>query len=243
MIFSDSKRLLGDVRRAAEKYGMIEENDLIAVGLSGGKDSLALLALLCSMREFYPVPYRVCALTVDAGFPGSDFSPLEALCRELGIEYRIIKTDIAEIVFDLRKEENPCSLCSRMRRGALVSEAESMGAAKLALGHHFDDVVETFIMNLAFEGRLGVFSPVTRLDGRKVGIIRPMIYAKEKDVKAYIKKNPVLSPLPSLCPEDRHTERENVKALLSEQERLRRGVKDRIFKAIEKGGIDGFKDK
>ena len=242
MNYSDNKRLLGDVRRATEKYGMIEENDLVAVGLSGGKDSLALLTLLCSMREFYPVPFRVCALTVDAGFPGSDFSPLDALCRSLGVEYSVIKTDIAKIVFDVRKEENPCSLCSRMRRGALVSEAEKSGATKLALGHHFDDVVETFIMNLTFEGRLGTFSPVTRLDGRAVSVIRPMIYAKEKDIKTYLKKNPALLPLPSLCPEDKHTERENVKALLAEQERLHRGVKRRIFKAIEKGGIDGFRE-
>ena len=239
---NELKRLLSFVRRAVDDYGMIEENDVIAVGVSGGKDSLALLKALAEMRRFYPKKYEVKAITIDMGFEGSDFSILEDYCRDLNVEYRIVKTDIAKIIFDIRKEPNPCSLCAKMRRGSLHLAAQEMGCNKVALGHHFDDVVETFMMNLFFEGRLGCFSPTTFLSNRKITLIRPMIYATEKDV-VYFARRQELPIIKSLCPEDHNTERENMKNLLSELEKNNKGLRHRIFKAICKSNIDGFSEK
>lgn len=234
------KRMLSFVRRAVDDYGMIEDDDKIAVGVSGGKDSLALLVALAEMRRFYPKKYDVCAITVDMGFEGSDFSEIEELCRRLGVKFTVVKTEIAKIIFDVRKEPNPCSLCAKMRRGSLHAAATELGCNKVALGHHFDDTVETFMMNLFFEGRLGCFSPVTYLSNRKITLIRPMLYATEKDVK-YFARQAKLPVAASLCPEDKATERENMKNLLTELERGNSGVKHRIFHAICDGNIDGFK--
>ena len=228
---NELKRMLSFIRRAVDDYSMIEEGDVIAVGVSGGKDSLALLKTLAEMRRFYPKKYEVKAITVDMGFAGSDYSTIQAYCDSLGVEYKIVNTDIAKIIFDVRREPNPCSLCAKMRRGSLHLAAVEMGCNKVALGHHFDDVVETFMMNLFFEGRLGCFSPVTYLSNRKINLIRPMIYATEKDV-IYFTRRQNLPVVKSLCPEDHNTERENMKNLLADIEKTNKGLKHRIFKAI-----------
>ncbi len=234
------KRMLSFVRRAVDDYKMIEDGDKIAVGVSGGKDSLVLLEVLAQMRIFYPKKYDIVAITVDMGLPNMDFSPVEKLTRRLGIEYKIVKTDIAKIIFDVRKESNPCSLCAKMRRGSLHAAAVEAGCNKVALGHHYDDAIETFMMNLFFEGRLGCFSPVTYLSNRQITLIRPMIYAKEKEVVYFASKR-ALPVVTSTCPEDHATERENMKQLLNRLERENKGVKHRIFKAMCSAEIDGFK--
>ena len=235
------KRMLSFVRRAVDDYGLIEEGDRIAVGISGGKDSLCLLETLAEMRRFYPKSYSLVAITVDMGFEGADYSTIEEFCRRLHVEYRVVKTDIAKIVFDVRRESNPCSLCAKMRRGSLHSEAVEAGCNKVALGHHYDDAVETFMMNLFFEGRIGCFSPKSYLSNRRITLIRPLLYATEKDVEYFTRRRnmPVLK---SLCPEDHATERENMKKLLGELEKQNKGVKHRIFHAMCRGNIDGFKE-
>lgn len=237
---NEMKRLLSFVRRAVDDYQMIDEGDRIAVGVSGGKDSLALLSALAEMRRFYPKKYKVVAITVDMGFEGMDYSKIESFCREKNVEYVIEKTEIAKIIFDVRKEPNPCSLCAKMRRGSLHAAAQAAGCNKVALGHHYDDAVETFMMNLFFEGRLGCFSPKSYLSNRKITLIRPMLYAMEKDV-VYFARRQELPVVESKCPEDHATERENMKKLLSELEKTNKGVKHRIFNAMCKSEIDGFK--
>ena len=237
---NEMKRMLSFVRRAVDDYEMIEEGDRIAVGVSGGKDSLTLLAVMAALKRFYPKKFEVVGITIDMGFEGSDFSPVEEYCKALGVEYVVVKTEIAKIIFDVRKESNPCSLCAKMRRGSLHAAAQEAGCNKVALGHHYDDAVETFMMNLFFEGRLGCFSPVTYLSNRRIKLIRPMIYAQEKDVQ-YFTRRQTLPVITSLCPEDHATERENMKKLLTELERGNKGVKHRIFNAMCKGEIDGFK--
>lgn len=237
---NEMKRLLSFVRRAVDDYNMIEDGDRIAVGVSGGKDSLTLLEVLAEMRRFYPKKYEVFAVTIDMGFEASDFSEIAELCRRIKVEYKIIKTDIAKIIFDVRKESNPCSLCSKMRRGSLHAAAQELGCNKVALGHHYDDAVETFMMNLFFEGRLGCFSPVTYLSNRQITLIRPMIYAQEKDVMYFVRKR-MLPITTSPCPEDHATERENMKRLLADLEKNNKGLRHRIFTAMCRGEIDGFK--
>ena len=174
---NEMKRMLSFVRRAVDDYNMIEDGDRIAVGISGGKDSLTLLEVLSELRRFYPKRFELVAITIDMGFEGSDFSYVAEFCRRLKVEYSIVKTDIAKIIFDVRKESNPCSLCAKMRRGSLHAEAVARGCNKVALGHHYDDAVETFMMNMFFEGRLGCFSPSSYLSNRQITLIRPMLYA------------------------------------------------------------------
>ena len=236
----DTRRLLSYVRRAVDDYQMIEDGDRICVGISGGKDSLALLAGLANLRYFYPKKFELVALTVDMGFDGVDFSAIEALCRELNVPYHVKKTEIAQIIFDIRKEKNPCSLCAKMRRGVLHSTAKELGCNKIAFGHHFDDVVETFMLNLFHEGRIGCFQPVTYLSRADITLIRPLIYMPEKDVR-YFANRENLPVVKSPCPADGHTEREETKKLLDSLERQHKGLRHRIFGAICRGEIDGFK--
>ncbi len=235
------KKLLSYIRRACDDYGMIEDGDRIAVGVSAGKDSLALLCGLAQMRRFYPKKYELVAITVDMGFDGMDLTPIAEFCKGLDVEYRVVKTQISKIIFDVRKEKNPCSLCAKMRRGALHNAAKEEGCNKVALGHHFDDVVDTFMLNLFFEGRIGTFSPVTYLSNTDLYLIRPMMYMPEKDV-VYFANRTTLPVIKSPCPADKNTQRETVKRLLAEQERYNRGLKYRIFGAIIRSGIDGYKD-
>ena len=237
---NEMKRLLSFVRRAVDDYSMIDDGDKIAVGISGGKDSLALLSALSEMRRFYPKKYELVAITVDMGFEGADYGKIKEFCDERGIEYVIEPTQIAKIIFEVRQESNPCSLCAKMRRGSLHAAAVAHGCNKVALGHHYDDAVETFMMNLFFEGRLGCFSPKSYLSNRQITLIRPMLYAMEKDV-VYFARRQNLPVVKSLCPEDHATERENMKNLLAELEKGNKGLKHRIFKAMCKSEIDGFK--
>ncbi len=239
MNFEKSRRLLSFMRRAVDDYEMIKDGDRIAVGISGGKDSMALVCIMNELRRFYPHKFELVAITIDTGFEGMDFTPLREFFAEMGIEYIIEKTNIAEIVFNVRKESNPCSLCANMRRGALHNVAVNAGCNKLALGHHFDDVIDTFMLNLIYEGRIGCFSPVTYLSNRDITMIRPMIYAKESDIKYFMKQNNV-PMVKSTCPEDKHTKREDVKKLIDSIESDNEGFRHRIFTAIQNGNIDGF---
>lgn len=235
------KRILSYTRRAIDEYNMIEEGDKIAVGVSAGKDSLALLCAMAGLRRFYPKKFELIAITVDMGFEGVDFSAVQKLCDELDVPYHIIPTDISKVVFDIRKEARPCSLCAKLRRGALHNAAKSLGCTSVALGHHFDDVVETFMLNLFFEGRIGCFSPVTNLSRVGIKLIRPMIYMPEKDVRDFAKKNE-LPVVESPCPADKNTQREEMKQLLHTLEKQNHGLKYRIFGAIARGEIDGFQE-
>lgn len=233
------KKLLSTARQASDRYGMIDDGARIAVGLSGGKDSAALLLALAKMQPFYPKKYTLCAVTVDMGFPDTDYSPLAEWCASLGVEYRIAETQIAQIVFEERREKNPCSLCAKLRRGALMNEAEAMGADTLALGHHLDDAAETFMMTLMHEGRIGCYSPVTVYADRGIRVIRPLIYTREKDIRDLIRAEN-LPIVKSTCPEDGHTEREEMKKLLQDFDREHRGLYKRVLGAMERRQIDGW---
>ena len=179
------------------------------------------------------------AITVYMGFEGGDFTPLEAFYKELGIEYRIVKTTLAEIIFDVRQESNPCSLCARMRRGILHDTAKELGCNKLSLGHHYDDVLETFMMNLCNEGRLGTFSPVTYLDRKDITVIRPFVLTKESEIIGFTDHHP-LPIIKSLCPEDKVTDREYYKTLIASLEERREGLRHRMFTAIVKADLSGY---
>ena len=235
------KRVLSYTRRAVDDYEMIRDGDKIAVGVSAGKDSLTLLCALAELRRFYPKKFELSAITVDMGFEGADFTGIQKLCDELKVPYTVVPTEISKIIFDVRKEKNPCSLCAKMRRGALHTAAKELGCNTVALGHHFDDVVETFMLNLFFEGRLGCFQPVTYLSRMNLRLIRPMIYMPEKDVR-YFAKNAELPVVKSTCPADGNTQREEMKQLLAKLDRENRGLRYRIFGAIQRGEIDGFKE-
>ena len=235
------KRVLSYVRRGVDDYNMIEDGDKIAVGVSAGKDSLTLLCALAELRRFYPKKFELSAITIDMGFKDSDFSSIAKLCEELDVPYHIIPTQISTVIFDIRKEKNPCSLCAKMRRGALYGAARELGFNKVALGHHFDDVVETFMLNLFFEGRLGCFQPVTYLSNTQITLIRPMLYMPEKDVR-YFASKAELPVVKSVCPADGNTEREEMKKLLASLEKENKGLRYRIFGAIQRGNIDGFRE-
>ena len=234
------QRILSYVRRAVDEYSMIEEGDRIAVGVSAGKDSLTLLEALAALRIFYPKKFELIALTVDMGFESSDFTGIRHMCERLKVPYHVEKTEISKIIFDVRKEKNPCSLCAKMRRGVLYDTAKRLGCNKVALGHHFDDAVETFMLNLFFEGRLGCFSPVSYLSRTDLHMIRPMVYLPEKEIKYFSNKRG-LPVSKSPCPADGNTEREEMKQLLASLERNNKGLRYRIFGAMQRGEIDGFK--
>ncbi len=227
------------VRRAIDDYHMIEDGDKIAIGISGGKDSLTLLYALQGLTRFYPKKFDIHAITVDLGFKNLDLAKIEALCKELDVEYTIVKTDIAKIIFEDRKETNPCSLCAKMRKGALNDAMKAAGCNKIAYGHHKDDIVETMLMSLIFEGRWHTFSPVTYLDRMDLTVIRPLMYMNEADVIGFTNKNNV-PVLKSPCPADGYTKREYVKQLLKTLNHENPGVKERMFTAIQKGNMQGW---
>ena len=235
----DLRRVLSYVRRAADDYQMIEEGDRIAVGISGGKDSLTLLAGLAGMRRFYPKKYEVVAITVDMGFEESDWSGVERLCRELDVPYHIVKTDIYNIIFNIRREKSPCALCSKMRRGVLHNTAKELGCNVVALGHHQDDVIDTFMLNRFYEGRIGCFEPVSYLSRVGVKVIRPLLYMPEKSVVYFANKNQ-LPVYKAPCPADGYTQRTEIGETLQELERKSPGLRYRIFGAIQRGNVDGF---
>ena len=235
------KRILSYTRRAVDDYEMIRDGDRIAVGVSAGKDSLTLLCALAALRRFYPKSFELEAVTVDMGFEGMDFSRVREFCAELGVPLTVVKTEISKIIFDVRRESNPCSLCAKMRRGALHNAAKELGCGTVALGHHFDDVVETFMLNLFFEGRLGCFQPVTYLSRTDLRLIRPMLYLPEKEIK-YFASHRELPIIESPCPADKNTQREEMKQLLARLERENRGLRYRIFGAMQRAEIDGFRE-
>lgn len=240
------QKILGYMRKAIQEFDLIQDGDRIAVGVSGGKDSLVLLRGLFLLKRFIGIEYDIVAITLDPRFGGTDgdYSAVDEMCREMGIEYRLLRTHIGEIVFDVRKESNPCSLCARMRRGALHDAAKEAGCNKIALGHNYEDVVETFIMNLFNEGRLGCFSPKSYLSRKDITMIRPLVLAPEKDIRSAANRNN-LQVVKSKCPADGHTSRERTKQFLAERDKLDKGFSDRIFGAMRRAGLDGwgYKDK
>jgi len=233
------QQVLSNVRKAIDDYYMIEEGDRIAVGVSGGKDSLTLLYALSNLRRFYPKPFTLHAITIDLGFHNIDFEEIQKICDELAVEYTIVNTKISNIVFEVRKESNPCSLCAKMRKGALNEALRQLNCNKIAYAHHKDDVIETMLMSLVYEGRLHTFMPVTYLDRTEITVIRPMMYMKEADVIGFINKYniPVLK---NPCPVDGHTKREYIKQLLRQINLENPGVKDRMFTAIQNSNMEGW---
>lgn len=235
------QKVLGHMRKAIQEFDLIQDGDRIAVGISGGKDSLVLLNGLALLRRFIGIEYELVAITLDPRFNGQegDYSSVQELCDKLGVEYRIIPTDIGEIIFNIRKEPNPCSLCARMRRGALHDASIEAGCNKLALGHHYNDAVETFVMNLFNEGRIGCFSPKTYLSKKDIWLIRPMVLTSEKEIFSACRRNG-LEVVKSKCPADGHTNREKTKNFLAEMEKENRGFTYRLFGAMRRANIDGW---
>lgn len=238
----DLNKFCGLVRRCMDDYGMIDAGDCVAVGVSGGKDSLLLLAALARLSRYYPKPYTLTAISCDLGFEGMDFAPVAEFCRALDVPFVLVPTDIREIVFDVRQEANPCSLCAKLRKGALMTAAKEAGCNKVALGHHFDDAVETVMMNLLFEGRIGCFAPVTYLDRSGMVQIRPMLYAGEQRVRQLVEKL-ALPVVKTTCPMDRTSKRSEIKALLSELSARYPDIKTKIFGAVQRAPLDGWETK
>ena len=224
------QRMMGLVRRCNEDYRMIEPGDRIAVGVSGGKDSLTLLTLLAALREYVPYSYDLTAITIDMGLGGMDFSPVARLCERLGVPYSRVETEIGPIIFEHRKENNPCSLCAKMRRGALNQALLEQGFSKVA---HYDDAVETFLMSLLFEGRIGCFEPVTYLDRTGVTQIRPMLYLTEGMVRTFAAEHD-LPVVHNPCPADKHTKRQEIKELVAVLSKTYPDLKTRVFGAMQR---------
>lgn len=230
-------KILSLVRRCVEDYEMIKPGDRVAVGVSGGKDSLMLLTALAKLREFYPVPFTVEAVTLDMGHadgrPGMEFSPVADYCAALDVPYTIIKSEIHHVIFDLRKEKNPCSMCAKMRRGALHGALQERGMTKIALGHHYDDAVETLFMSLIFEGRLSCFQPVTYLDRTGITQIRPMLYCGENLIR-HTAQRLELPVVENPCPANGNTKRQEIKELIYELQGRYPGLKARAFGAMQR---------
>lgn len=233
------QQLLSYARRAVDDYDMIQPGDKIAVGISGGKDSLTLLYALHGLKRFYPNPFEIEAITVDLGFEGFDLSPIQKLCDDLGVRYTVVKTDIGRIIFDERKEKNPCALCAKMRKGAFNDQAKALGCNKLAYGHHKDDLVETMLLSLIFEGRFFSFSPKTYLDRMDITLIRPLIYVSEADVIGFQHKYE-LPVCKSPCPANGYTKREYAKNLAKQLNQEHPGTMERMFSAIINGNIPSW---
>ena len=229
------------VRKAVDDFNMISEGDHIAVGVSGGKDSLVLLRSLVHLQGYYPKHFELSAITIEVGFPNMDFEPVAKLCSSLNVPYTRVKTDIREIIFDVRKESNPCSLCSKMRRGSLNDTIREQGISKLALGHHKDDVIETFLMSLLFEGRINCFRPLTFLDRSGVTQIRPMIYADEPRIERLAERLE-LPVVQNTCPEDKESKRREIKELIASLETSYPDIKNKIFGAIKRMPLPGWED-
>lgn len=237
------QKLMGQMRAAMERYEMVKPGDKIAVGVSGGKDSLMLLTGLAKLRAFYPVPFSLIAITADPCFGGQEtnFSAIEELCRELDVPYLIRRTRLGSIIFEERKEENPCSLCARMRRGILHEMAKENGCTALALGHHFDDAVQTFFMNLFYGGKLGCFSPKSYLSRRDLWMIRPMVFCEERDIRntAARLELPVVK---SQCPADGCTSRKDTELLVAELEKQFPDLRKKVMGAMQRAGLDHWGD-
>ncbi|KRQ87725.1 tRNA 2-thiocytidine biosynthesis protein TtcA [Caloramator mitchellensis] len=225
------QKLLSKLRKSIQDFNMIQDGDRIAVGLSGGKDSNLLLYALKQYQRFSPQPFELCAITIDMGLKELDLTPLIEFTKKIDVPHYVVKTSIAEIIFDIRKEKNPCSLCAKMRRGALHDAAKNLGCNKVALAHHLNDVIETFLMSMFFEGRLSTFSPVTHLEKKDIYLIRPLVYVYEKDIRSLVKKNN-LPVIKNPCPANGNTQRQNMKELIWKLEKQIPGIKDNILGAI-----------
>ena len=226
------QKLIGLVRRCVQDYKMIEEGDRIGVGVSGGKDSVALLVFLAQLRKYNDKPFDIEAVTIDMGL-GMDYTSIAQLCEKLDVQFNLIKTEIGPIIFDHRKEKNPCSMCAKMRRGALNQAILDRGMNKLALGHHYDDAVETFMMSLIYEGRISCFQPVTDLDRTGIVQIRPMLYIHEKTIDSFVARND-LPIITNRCPVDKYTKREEIKQLVYDLSATYPDLKERIFGAMQR---------
>ncbi|MBE5900716.1 MAG: tRNA 2-thiocytidine(32) synthetase TtcA [Lachnospiraceae bacterium] len=235
----DIQRLYSLIRKGIDDYNLIQNGDKIAIGVSGGKDSIALLEGLAGLKRFYPKKFELVAISVSLGFEGMDFSPIRELCDKLNVPYYVVDTDIAEIIFEARKESNPCSLCAKMRKGALNEKAKELGCNKVAYGHHKDDVIETLFMSMIYEGRIHSFAPETYLDRMDLTVIRPMLYLTEADVIGF-KNKYELPVLKNKCPADGNTKREYIKNLISDINKETPGVKNRIFTAMVTQNISGW---
>lgn len=236
------QRLLSYTRKAVDEYQMIEEGDHIAVGISGGKDSLTLLYALHGLKRFYPKKFDLTAITVDLGYEEFDLTPIQELCKELEIPYIIEKSDIYNILFNIRKESNPCSLCAKMRKGALNDAIKKVGCNKVAYAHHKDDIIETMLLSLIFEGRFHSFSPRTYLDRMDLTVIRPIMFVDEMDVIGFQNKYQ-LPVVKSKCPIDGHTKRQYAKELVRQLNQEHPGAKERMFHAILNGNIKGWPER
>ena len=234
------QEILGLVRRCVTDYDMIQEGETVAVGVSGGKDSLVTLTALARLSKFYQKPFKVAAITVETGVPGMSFDAVADYCAALGVEYIRANVPIYEIVFLERKEKNPCSLCAKLRRGALSTAMNEHGIKTIALGHHYDDAVETLLMNLLFEGRIGCFSPVTYLSQRDLTLIRPMLLATEYEVQCAVREA-VLPIVKSRCPADGVTVREQTKEFVQERCRTDHAFRQKTLHALQESGIDGWR--
>jgi len=227
------KKILACMRKAVSDYNMIQKGDKIAVGVSGGKDSLTLLLVLNRLREFLPESFEVTAVCLTLGFDNEDISPLENLCKEKGIPFIKKETLIGKIIFDVRNEKNPCSLCANLRRGALHNTAVELGCNKVALGHHLDDVIETFFLSLLYEGRINTFEPVTYLSRKNLHLIRPLVYMPEFEIKSFIRKNNI-QIVENPCPANCKTSRQFVKDLIQNLCTKDPIIKTRVFGAIKR---------
>ena len=236
---NDLNSFSGIIRRCVDDYHMIEAGDAIAVGVSGGKDSLVLLRALKHLQSYYPVPFHLEAVTIDLGFEGMDFTPVAEMCRDIDVPYTLIHSDIKEIVFDVRQEDNPCSLCAKMRRGALNDVLNQRGLNKLALGHHFDDAIETFLMSLLFEGRLSCFKPVTHMTRANIWQIRPMVYAGEGTI-TNLADSLHLPIVENPCPMDKESKRHEIKVLIRELSAWYPDLKSKVFGAMQRLPLDGW---
>lgn len=233
------QKILGQVRRCVEDYHMIDAGDVVAVGVSGGKDSLVTLTALARLRAFYPIPFTVRAITLETGAPGMSFDAVADLCRQLEVPYTRIQVPVYDIVFNERKEKNPCSLCAKLRRGSLNTALTDLGIRKIALGHHYDDAIETLLMNLLFEGRIGCFQPVTYLDRTDITQIRPLLYCQEEDIRR-VAARLRLPVVQNTCPMDGHSRRQEVKELLVELEQRYPDLKKKIFGAVQRYPLYGW---
>lgn len=233
------KKLLSRLRKAVNDYDLIQDGDKIAVGVSGGKDSLALLYCMRELQRFLPQSFDLVAITISLGNEGFDVKSLLNFYTRLGVKHHIEETEIARIVFDVRQEKNPCSLCSNMKRGAVHSAAKRLGCNKVAFAHHRDDAVETLLLSLLYEGRINTFSPVTYLDRKDITLIRPFIYAEEKMIRSFAEKEGI-KPIPSGCRVDGETKRQYVKDLIRDLSLDNRYLKDNLFGAIQRSGINGW---
>ena len=225
------QKLLSLVRQAVERYQMIQAGDRIAVGVSGGKDSLTLLLAMKELSRFYPKPFEVCAVSVDLGFGNGDYRGVRSFCEKLPAEFSLVSTQIGRIVMEERKEKNPCSLCAKLRKGALVTEALRMGCNKIAYAHHKDDFVETMLLSLLFQGQFYAFPPVTWFEDTRLTVLRPLMLVEEAQVRGFCRRYEI-PVMKSACPVDGTTKRAYVKELLMRIQRENPGAKERMFHAI-----------